>query len=64
MAYMINNGDDTYTTYINSDGKITANRDSSLLFLAFMNLTTIEGLENLDTSHVTIMSSMFAYCIS
>jgi len=59
MAYMINNGDDTYTTYINSDGKITANRDSSFLFYKFTKLTTIEGLENLDTSRVTNMRSMF-----
>jgi len=64
MAYMINNGDDTYTTYINSDGKITANRYSSNLFYKFIKLTTIEGLENLDTSQVTNMSFMFYDCFS
>jgi len=62
MAYMINNGDDTYTTYINSDGKITANRYSSNLFYKFIKLTTIAGLENLDTSQVTSMSWMFYGC--
>jgi len=62
MAYMINNGDDTYTTYINTEGKVKANSNSSWLFGRFEKLTAIEGLENLDTSEVMDMHSMFVLC--
>lgn len=53
-----------YTIYIQGDGVIEANKDSSYLFAGFKNLETIEGLENLDTSQVTNMSFMFWDCNS
>ncbi len=46
--------------YIQGDGGIALNPNSSYLFSGFSNLTAIEGLELLDTSHVTNMSSMFS----
>ena len=52
----------------NGAGKIFANADSKYAFAAdlpyasFKNLTTIEGLNLLDTSNVTDMSFMFDYC--
>ena len=48
--------------YLQSDGKIIANTDSTGLFRGFTKLTEITGLENLDTSNVTNMSQMFAGC--
>lgn len=64
MAYLVRNdptdyfGSD-YTLYIQSDGGIIANTDSSYLFYSFRKLALIEGLEYLDTSNVTDMSHMF-----
>ena len=54
----------------NGSGKIMANPDSSYAFAvrglltvsSFVNVTTINGLNLLDTSKVTNMSHMFAYC--
>ena len=70
MAYLVENGTledswsgDTivaYDMYIQSNGKVYVNYDSSMLFVAFMNLTEINNLQNLDTSYVTNMSSMFS----
>ena len=43
-------------------GKIYANEDSSSMFSRFSAVTSISGLELLDTSNVTYMSSMFGGC--
>lgn len=69
-AYLIDNENDTYKIIIvgNGSGSIIANEDSSDMFgnedleNAFTNLTTILGLELLDTSEVRDMSNMFANC--
>ncbi|MGO2964041.1 MAG: BspA family leucine-rich repeat surface protein [Carnobacterium maltaromaticum] len=45
-------------------GDIVADEDSSSLFSNWSNLETIEGIENLDTSKVTNMNSMFYKCSS
>ena len=68
MTYLIENGTfedevlgtiPTYDMYIQSNGKVYANYDSSWLFGLFINLTEINNLQNLDTSYVINMSSMF-----
>ena len=57
-----------YNVTIGQDGGVTANVDSSSLFIyigySVANDTEvkIEGLENLDTSNVTNMRDMFYYC--
>ena len=50
-----------YDMYIQTDGKIYANYDSSFWFSYLINLTEINNIENLDTSYVTNMSGMFSY---
>ena len=63
MAYAVLNDDgSTYTIYLQGNGKIIANENSSCLFFDFSKLQTIEGLEYLDTSKVTDMSYMFYWC--
>ncbi len=60
MAYTLdedNNG--LYEFYIGQDGGVIANPDSSSLFSRFSIVTSINGLENLDTSNVRNMSYMF-----
>ena len=65
MAYAVLNDDgSTYTIYLQGNGKIIANENSSCLFFGFSKLQTIEGLEYLDTSNVTDMSYMFSGCSS
>ena len=65
MAYAVLNEDEnTYTIYLQGEGKIIANEDSSHLFYNFSKLQTIEGLEYLDTSKVINMVSMFEECSS
>ena len=65
MAYAVLNDDgQTYTIYLQGNGKIIANEDSSYLFCYFYELNSIEGLEYLDTSQVINMSSMFSFCSS
>ncbi len=66
MSYLVPNEEDTtkYTLYINSDGKILANKNSSYLFYEFSNLQEIEHIEYLDTSNVTNMNQMFSICRS
>ena len=65
MAYAVLNEDkNTYTIYLQGEGKIIANEDSSHLFYNFSKLQTIEGLEYLDTSKVINMVSMFEECSS
>ena len=64
MARLVPNTDDTTTNtlYIQGNGGVTANYDSSGLFYKFSKLTEIENINLLDTSNVTIMNSMFSYC--
>lgn len=63
-AYLVPNVDDAtkYTAYIQADGNIKANADSSNLFNGFSALTTIEGIEYLDLTGVTNASNMFNGC--
>ena len=49
-------------TQIVIDPGVIANQDSRSLFSYLKKLQTIRGLENLDTSQVTNMSSMFEMC--
>lgn len=64
MGYLVPTETDNskYTLYIQADGKIIANPNSSVLFGWFTNLQTIEGLENFDTSQATLMYDMFDRC--
>ncbi len=48
--------------YIGQDGGVVANPNSKNLFSSFVNVKEINGLENLDTSNVTNMNSMFKLC--
>ena len=50
-------------TQIVIDPGVIANQNSSGLFRKLVHLKTIQGLENLDTSKVTDMSSMFYDCL-
>ena len=49
-------------TKIKVDRGVIANQDSQGLFRGLSKLTTIDGLENLDTSKVTNMKDMFKIC--
>ncbi|MCX8736025.1 BspA family leucine-rich repeat surface protein [Lactobacillus sp. B4026] len=49
-------------TKIKIDRGVVANQDSQGLFMDLSKLTTIDGLENLDTSKATSMDSMFDGC--
>ena len=62
IAYLKTNNDDNtmYDLYIEGDGELIANEDSSLMFAYLINLDSITGLDILDTSNVTNMSYMFA----
>ena len=64
MARLVPNTDDTTTNtlYIQGNGGVTANYDSSALFWDFSKLTEIENLNLLDTSQVADMSEMFSSC--
>ena len=66
MARLVPNTDDTTTNtlYIQGNGGVIANYNSSDLFYRFSKLTEIENVNLLDTSNVTNMSSMFSYCSS
>lgn len=66
MSYIVENesAPSTYTAYLQSNGKLFLNPNSSNLFLIFRKLETIEGMENIDTSKVTNMSAMFGGCDS
>ena len=65
MAWIVNDLENTgyYKLYIGGDGEVTANPNSNSLFKNFRQAKTID-LSNLDTSHVTNMSGMFAGCNS
>ncbi len=62
MARLVPNTDDTTTNtlYIQGNGGVIANYDSSYLFYGFGKLTEIKNLNLLDTSQVTNMYFMFA----
>ena len=64
MARLVPNTDDTTTNtlYIQGNGGVTANYDSSDLFYNFSKLTEIENINLLDTSNVTNMNHMFFLC--
>ena len=64
MAYVIPNNEDNakYDLYIGAKGKVIANTDSSMLFGFFENIKSIDFKDNFDTSKVTNMHDMFAYC--
>ena len=65
MAYAVLNEDgSTYTIYLQGNGKIIANEDSTGLFAGFEMVESIDGLEYLDTSKVKKMRAMFMYCES
>ena len=49
-----------YDMYIQANGKVYANYDSSFWFAFLINLTEINNIENLDTSYVTDMMDMFS----
>ena len=65
MARLVPNTDDTTTNtlYIQGNGGVIANYNSSDLFYNFSKLTEIENINLLDTSNVTDMSHMFQSCI-
>ncbi len=52
-------GDENCVGYLQGDGGIKANPNSSYLFSGFTNVVNIIDLENLDTSEVTNMDNMF-----
>ena len=64
MARLVPNTDDTTTNtlYIQGNGGVIANYNSSELFCNFRKLTEIENINLLDTSNVTNMSQMFYLC--
>ena len=66
MARLVPNTDDTTTNtlYIQSNGGVVANYNSSYLFSDFSELTEIENLNLLNTSNVTNMVNMFSRCSS
>lgn len=61
IAYIKNNINDSnyYDLYIQSEGKIYANQNSSYLFENFKYVDSINNIELLDTSKVTDMRNMF-----
>ena len=65
MARLVPNTNDTTTNtlYIQGNGGVIANYNSSDLFYNFSKLTKIENVNLLDTSNVTDMSHMFQSCI-
>ncbi len=52
-------GDTNCIGYLQGEGGIDLNSDSSYLFNGFFNVTQIEGMENLYTSNIIDMSGMF-----
>ena len=63
MAYITKNSEDDsmYNLYIQGDGVLYANPDSSNLFRKLEGVDSIIGIEKLNTSKVTDMSYMFQY---
>jgi len=66
MAYVVANESDAskYTIRFQTDGTYLMPSDSSFYFALFQNVTSIEGLENIDTRNVVNMSGMFVAMIS
>ena len=60
----LNNTFKDQLTKIKIDQGVVASQDSSELFSGLSKLTMIEGLNNLDTSNVTLMNRMFSNCSS
>ncbi len=61
QSYVVcDQNDENCTAYIEGNGKVKANPDSSYLFYGFYNVDSIEGLEYLDTSEVTKMIGTFS----
>ncbi len=61
QSYVICESDDTNCIgYLQGDGGVKLNSNSSRLFANYTKVTEIEGMQNFDTSSVTDMSSMFA----
>ena len=58
----LNSAFEDQLTKIKVDRGVIANQDSQGLFMNLSKLTTIDGLENLDTSKVTNMKDMFENC--
>ena len=60
-SYVIcDSGDTNCIGYLQEDGGIKLNSNTSYLFYDFNKVTQIEGMENLDTFYVTDMESMFS----
>ena len=60
-SYVVCEADDTNCIgYLQSDGKVVANSDSSNLFSNFTKVSEIEGLENLNTKNVINMMRLFS----
>ncbi|MBE6150404.1 MAG: BspA family leucine-rich repeat surface protein [Firmicutes bacterium] len=61
MAYIVENSGDSsfYNLYIQGDGEIYANRDSSYLFSDFKNVDNINNINLLNTCKTTNMYKMF-----
>ena len=63
-AWIVPNSEDNtkYDLYIGAKDGVIANEDSGYLFYNFRDLKEINFNNNYDTSNVTDMSSMFAWC--
>jgi len=63
MAYVTPNEDDNtkYDLYIQGNGHLYANEDSSYLFYNLRGVDAIYGIDKLDISLTTNMASMFSY---
>ncbi len=57
-------GDINCIGYLQGDGGVKLNQNSSYLFSGFTNVVNIMGFENVDTSEVTNMDNMFSDCSS
>ena len=65
QSYVVcESGDTNCVGYLQGDGGVKANPNSSYLFNGYSKVNEINGLENLKTSEVTNMSSMFSSCSS
>ena len=63
QSYVVcESGDINCIGYLQGDGGIKANPNSSNLFSGYSNLTDIIGLDKLNTSETTNMGSMFSSC--
>ena len=59
VAYLVKNDESYYDVYLQADGIIYFNEDSSFYFADARNLERIVNLQGVDTSKVTDMSYMF-----